>query len=102
MRVLRDVRPTPEQLKILARNQPGLEIIRGAAGSGKTTTALLRLRSLIGVFLSRKHRQEREEPLEVLVLTFNRTLRGYIEELAEQQLSGSNARARASGSEVST
>jgi len=45
MRVLANVRPTPEQLAIVSRNRPGIEVIRGAAGSGKTTTALLRLRS---------------------------------------------------------
>ncbi len=85
MRVLADVRPTPEQLAIVSRNRPGTEVIRGAAGSGKTTTALLRLRSLIGMFVNRKRRQEVVEPVRVLVLTYNRTLRGYIEALARQQ-----------------
>src|SRR6266542_5030375 len=87
MRALIDVRPTPEQLAIVSRNRPGTEIIRGAAGSGKTTTALLRLRSLIGMFVNRKKRQQREDPIRILVLTFNRTLRGYIEALARQQFS---------------
>jgi superfamily I DNA/RNA helicase len=85
MRVLADVRPTPEQLAIVSRNRPGTEVIRGAAGSGKTTTALLRLRSLIGMFVNRKKRQQVDEPVRVLVLTYNRTLRGYIEALARQQ-----------------
>jgi len=85
MRVLADVRPTPEQLAIVSRNRPGTEVIRGAAGSGKTTTALLRLRSLIGMFVSRKKRQEVGEPVRVLVLTYNRTLRGYIDALARRQ-----------------
>jgi superfamily I DNA/RNA helicase len=85
MRALADVRPTPEQLAIVSRNRPGTEVIRGAAGSGKTTTALLRLRSLIGMFVNRKKRQQVDEPVRVLVLTYNRTLRGYIEALARQQ-----------------
>jgi len=85
MRPLASVLPTPEQLAILSRNKPGIEIIRGAAGSGKTTTALLRLRSLIGSFVSRKARQQTKEPVRILVLTYNRTLRGYIANLAEQQ-----------------
>lgn len=47
MKALIDVRPTAEQLALFSRIQPGVEIIRGAAGSGKTTTALLKLRSAI-------------------------------------------------------
>lgn len=86
MRPLVDVRPTPEQLVIISRNRPGTEIIRGAAGSGKTTTALLRLRSLTGMFVNRKRREQSERPVRVLVLTFNRTLRGYIDALAKQQV----------------
>lgn len=86
MRVLSDVIPTNEQLGILSRNDLGTEIIRGAAGSGKTTTALLRLRSLVGVFLNRRKRGKSEEPVRILVLTYNRTLRGYIKELAKSQV----------------
>src|SRR5690242_1471936 len=85
MRTLADVRPTPEQLAIVSRNRPGTEVIRGAAGSGKTTTALLRLRSLIGMFINSNKRQMVDEPVQVLVLTYNRTLRGYIAALAKQQ-----------------
>ncbi len=87
MRALRKVTPTPEQLKILSRTRPGVELIRGAAGSGKTTTALLRLKSLIGFFLNRRRREGDSSPLNVLVLTYNRTLRGYIEALTTEQTS---------------
>src|SRR2546426_3873450 len=86
MRRLANVRPTPEQLAIVSRNRPGVEIIRGAAGSGKTTTALLRLRSLIAMFASRNRRQQLDQPVRALVLTFNRTLRGYIQALAMDQI----------------
>lgn len=91
MKTLQDVRPTPEQLRIISKNKPGVEIIRGAAGSGKTTTALLRLRSLIGIFLSRSRRAGSGEPVNILILTYNRTLRGYVKELAKQQSSDENA-----------
>src|SRR5216684_3147922 len=86
MRPLLTVRPTPEQLAIISRNRPGTELIRGAAGSGKTTTALLRLRSLIGMFLNKRLRNKNPSPLRVLVLTYNRTLRGYVAALAQEQL----------------
>ena len=81
VRALQPVAPTPEQLKLIGDVKPGFRIIRGAAGSGKTTTSLLRLREQIHVRLGRRH-QVRDAPVRVLVLTFNRTLQGYIAELA--------------------
>lgn len=86
MRPLSNVIPTPEQVAIFSRNRPGVEVIRGAAGSGKTTTALLKLRSAIAMFAARKRRLGILEPVQALVLTFNRTLRGYIEVLAREQV----------------
>jgi superfamily I DNA/RNA helicase len=88
MRVLVNVIPTPQQIAIVSRNRPGVEIIKGAAGSGKTTTALLRLRSLIGAYVRRVQREETPRAIRVLVLTYNTTLRGYIEALTNQQLAG--------------
>ncbi|MBC3812753.1 3'-5' exonuclease [Undibacterium aquatile] len=85
MRALIDVGPTPEQLSLISRIQMGVEVIRGAAGSGKTTTALLKLRSSIGAFLNRKRRQKRTTPINILLLTYNRTLSGYVSELAHKQ-----------------
>lgn len=85
MRKLQSVTPTPEQLPILSRTRLGVELIRGAAGSGKTTTALLRLKSLIGLFLNRRRRENDDSRLRVLILTYNRTLRGYIEALTSEQ-----------------
>jgi DNA helicase IV len=40
MRVLRQIRPTAEQLGVIQDYRPGFYVIRGAAGSGKTTTAV--------------------------------------------------------------
>ena len=82
MRILPEVTPTDEQLKIIGDIKPGFRIIRGAAGSGKTTTALLYLRQLVAARLMRRQRYGHQAPVRVLVLTFNRTLEGYISELA--------------------
>ena len=87
MKVLGSPPPTPEQLCIIGNTRIGTEIIRGAAGSGKTTTALLRLRTLADMFRARHTRLEIETPVRALVLTFNRTLCGYIEALAQEQRS---------------
>lgn len=88
MRILANVTPTPEQLTILGSNRPGILLIRGAAGSGKTTTALLRLQQLCEYWISRRDRLGLVDPVRVLVLTYNRTLEGYIRELARQQVAG--------------
>ncbi|MFZ5495491.1 MAG: 3'-5' exonuclease [Verrucomicrobiota bacterium] len=85
MRVLPNIAPKAEQLKIISRVRQGVEVIRGAAGSGKTTTAILRLKTLIGYFLNRRKQTGSKAPVRTLVLTYNRTLRGYISALIEKQ-----------------
>ncbi len=90
MKTLPIVTPTPEQLQIISRNRPGVEVIRGAAGSGKTTTAILRLHSLIATFCNRRLRSADQSAVRVLVLTYNRTLRGYIRELVVNQVPQAN------------
>lgn len=87
MKVLGTVPPTPEQLTIVQDGRPGYWLIRGAAGSGKTTTALLRLKFLVTYWRERRLDLDLDAPVRVLVLTFNRTLRGYIQALAQQQIS---------------
>jgi DNA helicase IV len=86
MKVLKNVPPTPEQLPIIHRNDPGVTIIRGSAGSGKTTTALLRIKFLAAAWTTRHRRLGIDRPVKMLVLTYNKTLRGYIKELTDQQV----------------
>jgi superfamily I DNA/RNA helicase len=86
LRTLRKIIPTSEQLALIANPRPGVQLIRGAAGSSKTTTALLMLNLLCNFYLRRRERLRLSRPIDVLVLTFNRTLRGYIQELAEQEI----------------
>ena len=90
MRLLSNVSPTPEQLPILINVDPGFSLIRGAAGSGKTTTALMRLRQLCRARVERQKRLGSDEPVRVMALTFNRTLRGYISQLVNEQVSTSD------------
>ena len=86
MRTLQNVTPTADQLPILSDSGPGFRIIRGAAGSGKTTAALMRLRQLCASRMHRRARLGVAHPVRILVLTFNRTLSGYIKQLASEQV----------------
>ena len=86
MKKLALVTATPEQLPIISNQRLGSEVIRGAAGSGKTSTALLRMQSLKFMIEARKARIEDHSRVRILVLTFNRTLSGYVSSLAEAQL----------------
>lgn len=86
MKKLSVIRATGEQLPLMGQNRLGVEVICGAAGSGKTSTALLRLRSLVHMYLARHERMGNTAPVRVLVLTFNRTLSGYVSALAADQI----------------
>lgn len=74
--------PTNDQLAVIRDNDPGNVLIRGAAGSGKTTTALQRLELVTRYWTQRRAFEGSTEPVRVLTLAFNRTLIGYVRDLA--------------------
>ncbi|QDW61727.1 3'-5' exonuclease [Oerskovia sp. KBS0722] len=86
MKILREVEASPEQMAVLLDARPGVLVVRGAAGSGKTTTALLRLRQLCATWRARRVRLGQASPVRVLVLTYNQTLQGYVQRLADEQV----------------
>ncbi|OON71446.1 3'-5' exonuclease [Streptomyces tsukubensis] len=96
MKVLRPAQPTSEQLTVINNHKPGVFVVRGAAGSGKTTTALYRLKFTVGFWQRRRRDGFIDGPVRVLVLTYNKTLRGYIEELTKEQIKGNDVELRIS------
>lgn len=81
MKTLQSVKPTDEQLKLLVRPRPGTFIIRGAAGSGKTTTSILMMKLSIGYFLEEFSRLGLKDKINIRIFTFNKTLSAYIYDL---------------------
>lgn len=80
MRIQLPVIPNPEQLPVLLTDTFALTTVRGAAGSGKTTSAAHRARKVIAGVAAQRRLDHDDSPIRALVLTFNRTLRGYIEQ----------------------
>jgi DNA helicase IV len=74
VKVLGTPKATGQQLTVVTDNQPGVVQIRGAAGSGKTTAALLRLNALSRFWQRRQEDGYLEGLPRILVLTYNRTL----------------------------
>ncbi len=97
VKYLKKVDPTPEQVKIIEGPVYGLTIVRGAAGSGKTTSAALRLRKVIAGVAADREASGDDSPIRVLVLTFNRTLKGYIEQLALAEAKASKGTSKIKG-----
>ncbi|OUS32023.1 hypothetical protein A9Q98_02400 [Thalassotalea sp. 42_200_T64] len=81
MKTLRNIKPTPEQLKLITMLRPGTRIIRGSAGSGKTTTSILMLKTALGYLLDYKREQLQTAPIKVKVFSFNKTLAAYVTDL---------------------
>lgn len=86
MRVLTDFAPTPEQLKVLETDTYRTCIIRGSAGSGKTSSAALRCRKVLAGIAADRILERDPTPIRLAVLTFNRTLKGYIENFIDRQI----------------
>ncbi|WP_312041375.1 3'-5' exonuclease [Pantoea eucalypti] len=86
MKILSNHQATREQLPIVSRNTTGIVVIRGAAGSGKTTSALLRLTAIVNALSYRRRLDNDQTPIKTLVLSFNRTLAGYIEGLISDSI----------------
>lgn len=85
MKTLQAVAPTDEQLKLMVRPRPGTLIIRGAAGSGKTTTSILMMKLSIGYFLEEFARAGIEEKINIRIFTFNKTLSAYVNDLVTNE-----------------
>jgi len=81
---LKQVNPTPEQRKIFFLNPDQPTLLSGRAGSGKTTTAILRAKQLINFY-----KRQGIEP-RVGFFVFNNTLKNYLETLANIYLQGVN------------
>jgi superfamily I DNA/RNA helicase len=85
MKTLQTVVPTPEQMKLMVLPRPGTKIIRGAAGSGKTTTSILMMKLSVGWLLDHFAQNNNENPINIRVFTFNKTLAAYIEDLVSDE-----------------
>lgn len=85
MKTLQSVKPTDEQLKLMVRPRPGTLIIRGAAGSGKTTTSILMMKLSIGYFIEEFNRRNLDEKIKIRIFTFNKTLAAYITDLVQRE-----------------
>lgn len=90
MKTLKRINPSDEQLTIIKRVRAGVELVRGAAGSGKTTTAVMKLKMFLLWFRSQRRRDGNSEPIRALVLTYNKTLRGYVDELVAENIQSSD------------
>ncbi len=74
---------TPDQFGVLTRPDSGVVVLRGQAGSGKTTVALHRIAYL------RYHAPERFRLDHILVVMFNKALQTYIHKaLADLDIAG--------------
>ncbi|WP_318452157.1 3'-5' exonuclease [Photobacterium leiognathi] len=84
MESLKTVNLTPEQRKLAVNTKPMNRIIRGAAGSGKTTSALFLLKIGLLHHKTMKMRTGDHSPIKAVVFTFNKTLKAYIESLSKE------------------
>ncbi|MDN2667472.1 DEAD/DEAH box helicase [Vibrio sp. 14N.309.X.WAT.E.F5] len=85
MKTLQSVTPTPEQMKLMVLPRPGTKIVRGAAGSGKTTTSILMMKLSIGWLIDHFAQNNNDDLINIRVFTFNKTLSAYISDLVAEE-----------------
>ncbi|NUW69013.1 3'-5' exonuclease [Vibrio coralliilyticus] len=85
MKTLQSVTPTPEQMKLMVLPRPGTKIVRGAAGSGKTTTSILMMKLSIGWLIDHFTQSSNDNAINIRVFTFNKTLSAYISDLVTDE-----------------
>ncbi|HHQ4683030.1 TPA: 3'-5' exonuclease [Aeromonas veronii] len=83
MKTLRNISPTAEQLTLITLPRPGVRIIRGAAGSGKTTTSILMMTVSIGYLSDYYKARDPHHKINAIVFGFNKTLTGYVRNLID-------------------
>lgn len=84
MKTLQNIDPTPEQLSLITNPKLGIRIIRGAAGSGKTTTSILMMKTSIGYVIDHFLSIGKSRKVKLRVFTFNRTLAAYVNDLVSE------------------
>ncbi len=84
MKTLQNITPTPEQLSLITHPKLGIRIIRGAAGSGKTTTSILMMKTAIGYVIDHFLSTGNSSQVKLRVFTFNRTLAAYVNDLVSE------------------
>ncbi len=90
MQFLRPIKLTPEQIGVANLPPVGDRLIKGAAGSGKTTVAIYRLINVAKTIQGDKKRTGDTSPVICRLVTYNRTLRSYVEALVNNERGGLN------------
>ncbi|MFQ2163146.1 3'-5' exonuclease [Aeromonas hydrophila] len=83
MKTLNHITPTAEQLTLITLPRPGVRIIRGAAGSGKTTTSILMMKMSLGYLSDYYKARDPNHNINAIVFGFNKTLTGYVKNLVD-------------------
>ncbi len=75
----------PEQKRVLKMNYNDVVLVKGVAGSGKTTIALYRAKHLI------EHYKSKVQPSSVIIFTYNKLLANYLDKLKYKVKGGYDA-----------
>lgn len=85
MKFLRPIKLTHEQIKVANLPLVGERLIKGSAGSGKTTVAIYRLMTVAKTIRDDKKRTGDTSPVICRIITYNNTLRSYVEALVNNE-----------------